>query len=208
MSHGEYEDYYGLVIRYHQLAEGVYTGVPAEEWDDEIHRPSHEVWDLATLAARGSDDGDDETLVDLEIRDLDEIKEKCHEAVSCVKSRGSATIKAAYQFWIAAAEKAKPVCSSLLEFLDRPFWATWVGVAIGGVISAHINSLSLNSCSANRSPLGTDAEVVRNVVAHAVAAHVDATDMSITVHGPSGEWTINIASSGPDSMKPVPACHR
>ncbi|UNI23259.1 hypothetical protein JDV02_009091 [Purpureocillium takamizusanense] len=208
MTHGEYDDYLGKVIRYHQLAEGVYTGVPADEWDDQVHRRSDEVWDLGELVRRGGgSDDDDATVVDLETRDLGGIGEKCTEVVTCAAVHGNKTIKAAYEAWLAAVEKAKPACTSLLEFLDRPFWATWFGVAIAGIISAHVNSASLNSCSALKSPLGTDAEVVRNVVAHAVAAHTDATDMSITVHGPSGEWTISIASTGAE-MKPVPACRR
>lgn len=33
-SHGEVEDYDGGKIRWQQVAKGVFTGVPADQWDD------------------------------------------------------------------------------------------------------------------------------------------------------------------------------
>lgn len=34
ISHGEVSEYYGKNVRWQELAKGIFTGVPEEEWDD------------------------------------------------------------------------------------------------------------------------------------------------------------------------------
>lgn len=34
MEHGEYAEHNGLLVRYHQLAPGVFSGIRAEDWND------------------------------------------------------------------------------------------------------------------------------------------------------------------------------
>jgi hypothetical protein len=34
VSHGQFAEYDGKVVRYQQLAPGVFTGIPVDEWND------------------------------------------------------------------------------------------------------------------------------------------------------------------------------
>jgi hypothetical protein len=34
VSHGELTDYNGKKVRWHELAEGIFTGVPDQDWDE------------------------------------------------------------------------------------------------------------------------------------------------------------------------------
>ncbi|KAI1081810.1 hypothetical protein F5B20DRAFT_58244 [Whalleya microplaca] len=193
--HGEFADHNGLVIRYHQLARGVWTGVPADEWDDEIHQRSDEVWELGHLATRSSY----ELVAELEGRNL---KGQCQAVFGCAKEYTRATVSAGYWLWLAAAEKAADNGGrSLMKFLDRPFWANAGGVAIAGTISGQINKAA-SSCSTSSS----EADVVGSAVAAAVAAHPNASELSVTVKGTNGAWTVTLAA-GPAGKAPNATCN-
>ncbi|KAI0127382.1 hypothetical protein BJ170DRAFT_683229 [Xylariales sp. AK1849] len=215
LEHGDFADHQGLVIRYHQLARDVFTGVPADAWDDEIHQRSDEVWDEAFLAARSYEEDSlskrdfdfiasrspSEALAELENRN---IKDTCQAIVVCAKDYTVATVSAGYWGWVAAARYAASTHAGqgIIEFLNTPFVANAAGVAVAGVISGQINGAGGSSCSTS----GSDADVVGAAVAAAVAAKPGADEVAITIKGPSGgSWTITVAA-GSANTTPAAVC--
>ncbi|KAI0010954.1 hypothetical protein F4779DRAFT_261301 [Xylariaceae sp. FL0662B] len=195
MSHGEFADHAGLVVRYHQLARDVFTGVPAEEWDDSIHQRSDEEWDINPLATRGNY----EVIEELEGRNL---KGVCQLIFQCFKEIGKATVSAGYAAWLETARTAADKAGKpLMKFLNQPFWANAGGVAIAGIVSGQINLAS--SCSTASS----DADVLASAIAAAVAAHPNSSEVSVTVNGKGGTWTVTVAA-GAKNKDPTPTCEK
>ncbi|KAL7623121.1 hypothetical protein AAE478_006801 [Parahypoxylon ruwenzoriense] len=173
MEHGEYADHNGLVIRYHQLARGVFVGVPADSWDDEIHQRSEE-----------------ELESELTERNLEQ---QCRFIMSCAKKYGGRALRSGWEEWLQqaiAAVRTKSK-SGLVDFLKSPFFANSGGVAIAGVISSHIKgqaNLKAADCSTSHS----EADFIGAAIGAAMAKTPAATEISVNVSGPGGTWGITL----------------
>ncbi|OTA52375.1 hypothetical protein K449DRAFT_403015 [Hypoxylon sp. EC38] len=207
LEHGEYADHNGLVIRYRQLAPGIFTGVPADEWDDSVHQRSDEELDFNELYARSLNIETNDSLSEFEERNLDSI---CQAATTCAKVVGTSAVaigKVAWQGWLNAAEAASRRAHQhgLIDFLKTPFFANAGGVAIAGVISAHINGQA-NPKPAECSTSKSEADVVGAAIAAAVASNPKANEISVNINGPSGTWAITIAATSANQT-PHATCH-
>ncbi|KAM0541960.1 hypothetical protein ACHAPJ_013022 [Fusarium lateritium] len=172
----------GKVIKWQQLAEGVFTGIPAEKWDDKIHKPSYHELDIDEIMSLN---GDNSTLHDrnLELESRN-IPASCQVVVDC------------------AAKTVSGVAGGkIMEFLNQPFVANAAGVAIAGVISGQINEASKKECSTS----GSELDVVTGAVQAALQDHRDATSISVTINGPAGSVHIDITSKT-KGESPTPKC--
>ncbi|OTA99233.1 hypothetical protein M426DRAFT_257247 [Hypoxylon sp. CI-4A] len=191
MEHGEYARHNGVTVRYHQMARGVFSGVPAEKWDDTIHQRSDEEWDFESLSVRDLDLDSNDTLGELQERNL---ASQCQLAYTCVKEVGGAAISKGWEVWLKAATEAQRRAgdAGLIDFLKSPFFANAGGVAIAGIISAHVNGqANPSSCSTSSS----EADVVGAAVGAAIASNPQATEISVNVNGPSGTWAITVSAA-------------
>ncbi|KAI1399915.1 hypothetical protein F4819DRAFT_488143 [Hypoxylon fuscum] len=201
MEHGEYAEHNGLLVRYHQLAPGVFSGIRAEDWNDAIHQRSDEELDFNTIKTRDIDLGNNETLAELVDRNLEA---QCQLVYNCVKKTGSAAISKGWEIWLktaeVSAERAKKV--GLVDFLKSPFFANAGGVAIAGIIAAHVNGQA-NPASCSTSD--TDADLVASAISAAVASNPTANVVSVDINGPRGSWNI-VVSAAPAGQTPKTTC--
>ncbi|KAF4463779.1 hypothetical protein FALBO_9401 [Fusarium albosuccineum] len=200
--HGELGDHNGLAIRWHQLAKGVYTGVPAHKWDDKVHKIVNEEWDVDEIMAKSHPN---KYNVSLSTRDIEErnLRDNCQAVFNCVKYGGQAALLTGINTWITLADYAKggTVGKDLMDFLNQPFVANAAGVAIAGVISGQINEATKSECSTS----GSEADVIGAAVNAALAQNPDAEDVSVQVNGPSGSWTITV-NAGKENSNPPATC--
>ncbi|KAF4966731.1 hypothetical protein FSARC_5596 [Fusarium sarcochroum] len=196
-SHGEQTEFDGKVIKWQQLAEGVFTGIPAEQWDDKIHRPSFQELDIDEIMSLH---GDNSTLQDrnleLEARDIPGV---CKVAVDCAAKVGDALLYGAFFAYFQTVSNVSG--GKIMEFLNQPFVANAAGVAIAGVISGQINEATKKECSTS----GSQLDVVTGAVQAALQEHRDATSISVAVTGPAGSWHIDITAK-PKGESPTPKC--
>lgn len=139
--------------------------------------------------------------LELEARNLNSA---CQAIVDCVRDYGGAwVVSKGYVAYVAAAEYAVQgtIYKDLMEFLNQPFVANAGGVAIAGVISGQINEATKKECSTS----GSESDVIGAAIAAAIAAKPSATEVAVTVNGPSGSWTITV-SAGAENTKPTTEC--
>lgn len=168
-----------------------------------VHKRSEAEWDVEELTwghhhHNGTHHGQRDLA--LESRNL---KGNCQAVVGCVKSLGGAAILTGYNTWVTLAEYAAggTVGKDLMTFLNQPFVANAAGVAIAGTISGQINAATSTECSTSSS----EADVITAAIAAAVAAKPDATEVAVTINGPSGSWTITVAAGG-ENTAPAATC--
>jgi len=193
--HGEVDEISGQVIRWQQLAEGVFTGVPVEKWDDNVNKISEEVWDVEEIISR---DIPAFNTRDLETRNLESF---CQAITTCVVDSGSAALRGAINTWITLADYARGN-EALMTFLGSGFVANAAGVAIAGVISGQINEATKKECSTSSS----EADVIGAVLNNALAHNPNGEDVTVRVNGPSGTWEITV-NAAPEGQKPPATCH-
>ncbi|KAF5008742.1 hypothetical protein FDECE_4979 [Fusarium decemcellulare] len=194
LSHGEDADYHGKSVRWQQLAQGIFVGVPVDEWDDSVNKFGNEEWEVhsnASAIERG---------LELEGRDFDAT---CQVITDCLRTGAQYTLLAGWTAWVRMADYASNRArKDIFQFLNQPFVANAAGVAIAGIISGQVNEAAKQSCGTAGS---TEADVVGAAVGSVLQANPSASDVTITVNGPSGSWTITV-TSGEEGLKPDEMC--
>ncbi|KAJ5762466.1 uncharacterized protein N7511_005848 [Penicillium nucicola] len=139
--HGDEFEHNGVTRRWHQIARGVFTGVPAYEWDDEIHQARDHELDLTSDNYSIAERDVDESLVPFLLeRDLED--SRCMTTVRCtadIARRGYGGLKKwGDKLVTMAAAAAKEAKKPLWEFLNEPFIATLAGgpVGLAGTVGA------------------------------------------------------------------------
>ncbi|KAF9771673.1 hypothetical protein IL306_010681 [Fusarium sp. DS 682] len=196
-SHGEQGEFEGKAIKWQQLAEGIFTGVPAENWDDKIHKSGFQELDFEELVSWG---GNNSTLKDrnLQIEERN-IPDTCKLAVNCAKEWSGAFLDGAYNAFFQAAGYVSG--GKIMDFLNQPFVANAGGVAVAGIISGQINEATKKDCSNS----GSELDVVTQAVKEALAANPGASSVSVSVTGPAGTWTVDITAK-PKGQDPPAKC--
>lgn len=218
VSHGQFAEYDGKVVRYQQLAPGVFTGIPVDEWNETsmynlkispytvniltvtAHTQSTKRWDIDAMVARSTSVSYD-AIPALEDRNL---RGQCQAAVNCVKTGGAygwATVQTGYRGWLAALEyAANSQNSDLMKFLNQPFVANAAGVTLLGRI-VNINSAKPESCSTSNS----QADVLAAAIEAATKNKPEGTEVKVSMNGTDGSWTLEIVAA-PEGVTPVPTC--
>ncbi|KAF4450123.1 hypothetical protein F53441_6722 [Fusarium austroafricanum] len=202
LSHGEISEFNGKNVRWQELAKGVFTGVPENEWDDKLHKRTNVEWDLDEIVANSSIStrSDDNPL------DPRDLKATCKAAQKCLKDGGQYVLLLAYNTWVSAAEYAASgtVRKDLMDFLNQPFVANAAGVAVAGVISGQINENTKKECS-TKPPENSQADTIRAALEVAIDKSPQVGEVAVDVEGPSG--TVNIkVRAGPPNTSPNPTC--
>ncbi|KAM0337832.1 hypothetical protein ACHAPU_011501 [Fusarium lateritium] len=187
LSHGKLTEYNGKTVRWQELAEGFFTGVPAETWDDKLHKRSSVQWDLHEITANTTS-----VAVGLDSRDL---KGTRKAVARCVLYSSQYSLLLAYNVWISAAEYASS--GQLMEFLNQPFIANALGVAVAGTISGKILEATKKECSTQ--PESTEADIVRTAVGVVIDKKHDTQDISVDVTGPSGTFNVKTTAGAPNT---------
>ncbi|KAF4345886.1 hypothetical protein FBEOM_177 [Fusarium beomiforme] len=196
-SHGEQGQFEGKAIKWQQLAEGVFTGVPAEQWDDKIHKPGFQELDFDEIMSWS---GNNSTLKDrnLQLEDRN-IPDTCKLAVGCAKKWSGVFLSEAYNAFFQAAGYVSG--GKVMEFLNQPFVANAAGVAVAGVISGQINEATKKDCSNS----GSELDVVTQAVKEALASNPESSSVSVSVTGPAGTWAVDITAR-PKGQDPPAKC--
>ncbi|KAJ3543272.1 hypothetical protein NM208_g3656 [Fusarium decemcellulare] len=202
ISHGELAEYNGKNIRWHELAKGVFTGVPEDEWDDKHHRKSLVEWDVDEIVANSSASLSSAST-GLESRDLAGM---CTATKNCLVFGTQWFLLQAYNTWISLAEYAANGTpgKDLMDFLNQPFVANAAGVAVAGVISGKINDATKKECSTAPAP-SSQADLLRSAIQVMLDNNPGAQQVVVTVDGPNGSITVT-ASAGPPNTSPNLTC--
>lgn len=211
-SHGEEGEFNGKAIKWQQLAEGIFTGVPAEKWDDKSKLyPSPTINSTNTIIAykKGFQELDIEEIMSLNrnitIHDRDlELEERnipdtCRAAVNCFKAWPGVILAEAYNAYFQSAEYLSG--GKIMAFLNQPFVANAAGVAVAGVISGQINEATKKECSSS----GSEVEALKDAVKIALDANPGSNSVSVAITGPAGTWTIDVTAK-PEGESPSPKC--
>jgi hypothetical protein len=158
---------------------------------------SDKVWDIEEIVAR---DVSAYNARDIETRNLESF---CQAITDCVVENSGVALRAGINAWITIAQYASAENrKALMDFLNQPFIANAAGVAIAGIISGQINEATKKECSTSES----EADVISSVVNQALSHHPTGEDVTVTVNGPSGSWTITV-NAAPEGQKPPATCH-
>ncbi|KAJ6438884.1 Beta-hexosaminidase [Purpureocillium lavendulum] len=126
------------------------------------------------------------------------VKRKCRAVYSRVRESSSLTLAAGYTAWVAASETARPLGAGLMQVLNQPFWANAGGVAVAGMVSGAV----LRASDYGKS--NKDADVLKGVVAEAIKSNPGVDRLEVKVNGPTGEWTVTISATKPQTPPPPP----
>lgn len=164
----------------------------------QVNKIREEVWDLEEIVAR--DVSAHETRA-IETRNLESF---CQAITECVVENTNVALRAGVNAWVTVASYAsRENGQALMDFLNAPFVANLVGIAIAGTISGQINEATKKECSTSKS----EADVISAVLNQALAHHPTGEDLTVTVNGPSGSWTVTV-NAAPEGEKPPATCHR
>ncbi|KAM0238416.1 hypothetical protein ACHAP5_008606 [Fusarium lateritium] len=202
LNHGEITEFDGKNVRWQELAKGIFTGVPEDEWDEKLHKRANVEWDLDEIVANSTLSTRSD-IIQLDSRDL---QGTCKAAQRCVVYGSQYVLLLAYNTWISTAEYAAggTVKKDLMDFLNQPFVASAAGIAIGGIISGNVNAAIKKECS-TKPPETSQADIVRSAVGAVIDKNPEAQDISVDVTGPSGTFNIKI-KAGPLNTSPSPDC--
>ncbi|KAK9772022.1 hypothetical protein AB5N19_07024 [Seiridium cardinale] len=208
IEHGEYGNYAGLEVRWQQVGPEAFTGVPADKWDDAVHKRDDQVLDMTNF--KRTLHPEDVGIQWFESRDaLDKLQDrnfnqKCQAVVRCVKNGAVNVVAVGQDLWVqyATAAAAKKGYKNVMDFLNQPFYANAGGVAIAGIVSGQTNAaLAGTSCSTTASANDT----LGAIIAAAVASNPEGQTLNIQVTGNSSGFTLNI-SAGPTNTHPSTSC--
>ncbi|KAF5712422.1 hypothetical protein FMUND_8517 [Fusarium mundagurra] len=197
VKHGEVSEFDGKNVRWQELAKGVFTGIPENEWDDKLHKRSAVELDIDEIVGNSTlSDG-----TQLESRDLAGI---CRAGQRCVVTATDYVLLLGYNAWLSTAEYVSS--GNLWEFLNKPFVATTGGVAIAGIISGQVTEATKKECSTG-SPDNSQADIIRSAIESVLDKNTDAQEVSMDISGPSGTVNIKI-KAGPPNTSPNPECNQ
>ncbi|KAF5004998.1 hypothetical protein FDECE_8523 [Fusarium decemcellulare] len=204
ISNGEVGEFNGKNIRWQELAKGIFTGVPEEEWDNNHHKRATVEWDIDEIIANSSTSTSSEGTR-LESRDLAEV---CRATKDCIVFGTQYFLLQAYNTWISLAEYAAQGTpgKDLMDFLNQPFVANAAGVAIAGVLSGQINEATKKECS-TAPPPSSQADLLRAAMQVMLDNNPGAQEVVVTVDGPSGKLTLT-ASAGASNTSPTLSCNQ
>ena len=135
--------------------------------------------------------------LEMKARSLSDI---CQVVNNClIEYGGAATVAVVYQAYVNAVDHAaNQAGTDVMNFLKSPFVRDLNTFTIVGVITGRINA-AFSPANTECSTTGSEADIIGAAVAAAVAANPNATEVSVTVNGPSGSYQITIAVGGPGS---------
>ncbi|KAJ6118561.1 hypothetical protein N7471_013181 [Penicillium samsonianum] len=211
VSHGDVFDHHGVTRRWHQLAKDTFSGVPIDEWDDEIHTASdHELKIESSLTER---DIEESFLSLLSERDLEDGTGMCMDTIQCTADLVSGAVgglkKWAPIILDKAVAAAKENGEPLWDFLNKPFITALMGGPVGmaGTIGAmFVNNKyapGLDKDQAGQCMTeGTAQELIKALVANTLATNNVAAMMS-RVEGDKGELADVSVAVDEDGEKPI-----
>ncbi|KAM0342902.1 hypothetical protein ACHAPU_009106 [Fusarium lateritium] len=212
-SHGEQGKFDGKSIKWQQLAQGVFTGVPAKDWNEksefypipnvistntpEVHKPGFQELDIEELLSldRNTSSTQDDNLM-LEERN---IPDQCRAAVGCAKKLSEGLLALGKAGFFKAVEAVSN--GAVMDFLNQPFVANAAGVAVAGVISGQINEATKKQCSAS----GSEVDALKDAADIALQANPGASSISVTITSPAGSWTLDMTAKH-EGENPSPKC--
>lgn len=168
-----------------------------------VNQISDEGWDIGAITSDSQK---------LDLRDL-ELESRnlfgfCQARLDCVKKGGAKLVDGWVNFvtilqysW----ENKAHLGNTLVGYFNQPFLANAGGVAIAGVISSNINERLQKKVATECSTSGSEADTISAAVAGALAANPSATQVSVTLNGPSGSWTITVVAA-PAGETPKAEC--
>ncbi|KAF5022457.1 hypothetical protein F66182_5493 [Fusarium sp. NRRL 66182] len=198
ITHGQVSEFAGKKVRWQELAEGVFTGVPEDKWDDRLHKRANIELDIDEMLANGTTPLSSDAT-ELGVRDLEA---QCQAAQKCVIKGTQYVLLLAYSAWLGAANFVAN--GNLMEYLNQPFYANAAGVAIAGIISGQINEVTKKECS-SEPPQSSQADIIRAAIEAVLDKNPEAEEISVDVQGPSGTVNIKVRAGAPGS-NPVPSC--
>ncbi|KAH9886519.1 hypothetical protein F4778DRAFT_798225 [Xylariomycetidae sp. FL2044] len=145
LAHGNFGRAAGKIWKYHQVGDGLFTGVDPDEWDDSVHVKRGMLPTTSLDYAR--DDGSSDDDVELAARQSQTWTQACQYAIGCTLLAGW-TLKEAIKsipgtvsspektqaVFQALFDKAKSAGKTTLKSFDRPFFANMLGVGAQNVI--------------------------------------------------------------------------
>ncbi|KIL95721.1 hypothetical protein FAVG1_00459 [Fusarium avenaceum] len=195
-SHGEEGEFNGKAIKWQQLAEGVFTGVPAEKWNDKTYKKGLQELDIEEIMSLNRNTTIHDRDLELEERN---IPDTCRAAVNCFKAWPGVILAEAYNAYFQSAEYLSQ--GNIMAFLNQPFVANAAGVAVAGVISGQINEATKKECSSS----GSEVDALKDAVKIALDANPGSNSVSVAITGPAGTWTIDVTAK-PEGESPSPKC--
>lgn len=157
-----------------------------------------DVWDIEEIIAK---DVSAHNARAIETRNLESF---CQAITECVLENSNVALRTGINAWITIAQYAsRENGQALMDFLNAPFVSAAAGIAIAGTISGQINEATKKECSTSSS----EADVISAALNGALAHHPTGEDLTVTVNGPSGSWTITV-NAAPEGEKPPATCHQ
>lgn len=208
--HGDTFEHNNATYRWHQLAQGVWSGVLIDEWDDNINVMSNDFLEIPESIHAESDD--DELLPVLSLNERS-LQGQCKVAVMCTVSLAHAGAAGIRQLGAAlvdkAAAQAPKVGKGLWEFTNRPFVATVGGTGITGFAVMYVNNrwapgkADPSQCSTK----GSEADVLKGSIKEATYfTDLEAVELVLTLeNGKTSTVSIAVTKTGNKSECGVPA---
>ncbi|KAK9414998.1 hypothetical protein SUNI508_10603 [Seiridium unicorne] len=199
IQHGDTGEHLGLQIRWHQLGQGVFTGVPDSEWNETIHQRSDEDWGLDAFALSRRDVNG---TSDLEVRNF---VSTCQAVGRCFKSVGDKALDGAVHTWFRAAAAGAPYLpgavqgyKDIMSFLNQPFYANALGVGVAGYVQrgGQSTSSAKEECSTSKDPV----DALESGATQMLQANPKATKFAGTIIGPTGTWQLHMAVTGSSTV--------
>jgi hypothetical protein len=209
VSHGDTFEHNGITRRWHQLARGTFTGVPIDEWDDNVHQSSDHELNIDTLTER---DFDESLLMPLlNVRDLED--GTCTDHIRCTVDKVSDAFGGLKKWAPILIEKAIAASNGtgkpLWEFLNQPFITALTGGPVG--YASTIGAMFVNNKyepglnkdeAAQCMTEGTAKDLIKALVDNTLATNNMAAMMS-RVEGPKGEMADVSVAVDEEGNKPT-----
>ncbi|KAF5672289.1 hypothetical protein FHETE_3787 [Fusarium heterosporum] len=212
-SHGEQGEFDGKAIKWQQLAQGVFTGVPAKDWNDKsefypisnglstdtpkVHKQGFQELDIEELISLdrniSGSQGDNLELAERNIPD------QCRAAVNCAKVLSQGLLALGKDGFFKAVEAVSN--GAVMDFLNQPFVANAAGVAVAGVISGQINEATKKQCTSS----GNEVDALKDAAEIALRERPGSDSISVTITTPAGPWTLDLTAK-PEGESPSPKC--
>lgn len=213
IEHGDVTVYKGGEVKWQQLGQGMWTGIPLDEWDEGgeclcsvlvwkhadpvfkiVHKRSDVNYGLDRLEL-GSDQSTRYGTRSLEVQSRG-LKETCQAIASCATGVEDTELSGFFGAAIDAIDLAGQAVGGIWYLLnEKPFITTVLGGTIATVAGIQIQGTIWPPAPAVCSTEGTDKDLLYSAISSGVSANPGASSVSVNVGGPSTGWTATMSAT-------------